>query len=288
MLHARYLVAIVALVGGCGPDCFDAGILEAAYREGERLAQEINRIAHDRGVADGLALTRPDGERDGERKGYSDGYRGGYDDAWLVGHRDGYLRGLDTGAADTTACSAGAAAGVASGSTDGYRTAFDAGFAEGTRIGYDAGWLDGNGDCGAPDIARVAPRATVEEPPSKDERVCRALGYDELFDPGARDRGLEEGKRANPDYLGGFDATYPTALARGRADGFEAGYVDGYDRGYGAGHADGYAVVYDGCFNTAYSDAYVTGYRLGFDPGYSAGYGAGYSSGYGDGASACP
>jgi hypothetical protein len=286
------LLALLALVTACNQlDCFDQGELEAAYHDGGRAAQTANAANYDRGRADGLALKRPAGERDGNTEGYAAGHDAGYHSTagYPAGYSAGTAPGQIAGLADPAACTTGAGDGYADGRQAGYSDAFDTASGDAYDIGYDAGFADGVATCAdgstlTGNVARTDSAAPADTlPRSKDARVCYGRGFDAAMDVNAYARGLDDGKRANPDYQAGYHATYPAAFAHGQGDGITAGYQDGYEDGYRRGYDDGYAVNYDACYEGAHAHGYDAGYADGWDAGYSSGYDDGYTSGYDDG-----
>jgi hypothetical protein len=285
---AGLVIALAALLPGCGIDCFDGAELEAAYRAGEALAAEANRAAYDRGRADGLALTRADGERDGDADGYATGYADGYEGpfGYAGGWNEGYVYGNDAGLSDPSACSTGAADGHAAGASAGHSDAWDAGWTDGWNVGYSDGWYAGNSTCAGKPAARTsaAPATADDDPPDPDDlRACKAYGYDDAVDPAAYSRGFEDGKRANPEYQAGYQAAFTAAYQRGVPDGEADGWFDGYTDGYASGFAEGYDVAYLSCWDQAWQYGYDEGFAGGWDSGWSSGYSDGYSEGYDDG-----
>src|SRR5687767_12875856 len=115
MRLALLLVAVLVPACGHGLDCFDGGHLQQAYDEGVSTAQTENQAAFARGHADGLRLTRADGERDGTAEGYADGFATGYSLGYGNGLSIGLVDGRTDGSLDPFACTAGTADGRADG-----------------------------------------------------------------------------------------------------------------------------------------------------------------------------
>jgi hypothetical protein len=281
-LPAKRLLALAALastlLAGC-VDCFDGAELEAAYREGEAQAEDINAGEYQRGRLDAAQLTFEDGLADGDADGYAAGYNDGFYGllGYASGFELGYLDGHDDGVFDPTACDAGANDGYVAGHYDGY----DHGWSDGYTIAYDDGYEIGIAD-GESSCDFLAIELERDEP-----QICRDRGYDHTLDRGAFDRGYADGRRDNPEYQAGyaarFDPAYEIGHADGQIDGWDAGYVDGYDGGY----IDGYDAAYYDCRDQAYPDGFDDGYAAGWDASLGPGFDDGYASGFEDGRAEC-
>src|SRR4051794_15466997 len=112
------LLGLLSSLAACNNlDCFDQGPLEAALGDGKRAAEARNAADYECGRADGLALKRPDGERDGNIEGYAAGHTEGYHSnaGYSAGYAAGTGPGHNAGLADPAACPSGAADGYADG-----------------------------------------------------------------------------------------------------------------------------------------------------------------------------
>jgi flagellar biosynthesis/type III secretory pathway protein FliH len=268
------LLALVVAFGATACDrldCFDGAQLESAYRTGEAQAAAENQAAFERGRTDGLAATRADGEREGWQAGYDDGYADGYEEMYDDGYDRGWVDG-GNGAVDA-GCSAGAADGDGDGYDAGYGDGHDAGYEDAYGDGWNTGWNDGAATC----------PAARKRPDPEDVRACQVRGHDAVIDPWAYARGLDEGKRLNPEYQAGFQEAYPRGWSAGapvgRDAGWDAGYADGHAAGWEAGFEAGYVSCYDQVYAAAYADGWDSGYTAGWDTGWYAGYDSGYAEG---------
>lgn len=289
VIRSLLVAAALALFApGCEVDCFDGGELEAKYQQGADEARRVNETQYAQGRQAGLALTRADGLADGDEDGYADGFLAGYYSGagYTRGYSLGYSLGSNDGSYDASACSDGTSDGLAEGESSGFDDGSAAGYDEGWYVGYDQGWEAGAATCGGTDgYLRAAPPPSTETADTKDERTCRARGYNERVDHAAFDRGYDAGKLANPLYQSGYREAYPLAYAEGEAIGVDAGYADGYDDGYATGYDDSAFAIYDACYADAWDSGYARGYDDGWDSGVARGHSDGHAAGYEDGAS---